>query len=233
MLRSINIANEKKRDASIGFETCKKQKNIFMVMKDKTAPVSAKILKTSMDFDLPVLVKQYGALQDVGRAIIESDPDVDIEKAGMHLRYTNKVYITKDNNVLYGVDLCELVYNPDGSEKEKRFFSKSHSNVNTEIPIKCTGKTMSKQEACKKFVFSYKYQLKHVNGLTYDFLYDIAKQLHETNALMFVGAGKNGNEPLIFYEGGTPYRGFLEGRVKDASYILILHLTNLELKELS
>ena len=48
---------------------------------------------------------------------------------------------------------------------------------------------------------------------------------------MFVGAGEKGNEPLILNRGGIPYRGFLEGRVKGKSYCLILHLTNLELKE--
>ena len=31
---------------------------------------------------------------------------------------------------------------------------------------------------------------------------------------------------------GTPYRGFLEGRVDGDKYLLLLHLTNLELKEL-
>ncbi|ODS32091.1 MAG: hypothetical protein SCARUB_02798 [Candidatus Scalindua rubra] len=59
----------------------------------------------------------------------------------------------------------------------------------------------------------------------------MAKELHDKNALMFVGGGQKGNEPLILTTGGTPYRGFLEGRVKDDTYCLILHLTNLELKE--
>ncbi|RLC12223.1 MAG: hypothetical protein DRI57_17965, partial [Deltaproteobacteria bacterium] len=71
-----------------------------------------------------------------------------------------------------------------------------------------------------------------VNGLTYDFLYDMAKQLHEKKSLMLVGSGKKGIQPLIFHDGGLPYRGFLEGRIRDDAYCLILHLTNLELKEL-
>ena len=48
---------------------------------------------------------------------------------------------------------------------------------------------------------------------------------------VFVGAGSKGNLPLILSAGGTPYRGFLEGRVIDDKYALILHLTNFELKE--
>jgi hypothetical protein len=29
---------------------------------------------------------------------------------------------------------------------------------------------------------------------------------------------------------GTPYRGFLEGRIDGENYILLLHLSNMELK---
>jgi hypothetical protein len=75
--------------------------------------------------------------------------------------------------------------------------------------------------------------MKHVNGLTFDFLFDIAKSLHEDNSLMLIGGGSKGNEPLVLYQGGMPYRGFLEGRVKGDKYCLILHLTQLELKEVS
>ena len=46
---------------------------------------------------------------------------------------------------------------------------------------------------------------------------------------MMVGGGK-GNDPLVFNDGGKPFRGFLEGRVKDKAYCLILHLSNQEFK---
>lgn len=59
----------------------------------------------------------------------------------------------------------------------------------------------------------------------------MAKELHEKDSLMFVGGGEKGNEPLIITSGGTPYRGFLEGRIQNNKYMLLLHLTNLELKE--
>ena len=70
----------------------------------------------------------------------------------------------------------------------------------------------------------------HINGLTYDFLYEMAKELHEAKALMIVGAGPNGKSPLIFRSRSLPYRGFLEGRIDGDKYILLLHLSNLELK---
>ena len=71
--------------------------------------------------------------------------------------------------------------------------------------------------------------LTHRSGLTYDFLYNVAKDLNDKNSFMMVGGGK-GNDPLVFNDGGKPFRGFLEGRVKDKSYCLILHLSNQEFK---
>ena len=83
------------------------------------------------------------------------------------------------------------------------------------------------------FVFSRKFQIKHVNGLTYDFLFAMAKELHESKSLMFIGGGAKGNEPLVTTAGGRPYKAFLEGRIEDDSYCLILHLTDMELKEIT
>jgi hypothetical protein len=89
---------------------------------------------------------------------------------------------------------------------------------------------IKKAEACRKFVFSGKVQLRHVNGLTYDFLYGMARELEAKQSLMLLGAGPKSNQPLILRRGGTPYRGFLEGRTQGDRYLLILHFSNLELK---
>ena len=58
----------------------------------------------------------------------------------------------------------------------------------------------------------------------------MAKDLHDNNALMMLAGGEKGNEPLVFQDGGKTYRAFLEGRIKEKSYVLLLHLSNLELK---
>ncbi|HEX7712528.1 MAG TPA: hypothetical protein VF531_00790, partial [Bacillota bacterium] len=152
---------------------------------------------------------------------------------GLMLEDTSRIYITRDNQLLYGVELYEIIRNPDGSEKERHYYTPKLSNICNDLPVLCTGKKFPKAEAVKRFIFSRKYQIKHVNGLTYDFLYEIAGELDETKSLMLVGGGKTGTDPLIMNDGGTPYRGFLEGRVNGDKYCLILHLTNLELKEIS
>ena len=102
--------------------------------------------------------------------------------------------------------------------------------MSTDTPLRWSGVFIPKVEAIRKFVFSGKAQLQHVNGLTFDFLYSMAKELEERNSLMLLGAGAKSNQPLILRRGGTPYRGFLEGRTDGDRYCLILHFSNLELK---
>ena len=82
----------------------------------------------------------------------------------------------------------------------------------------------------QKFVLVRKLQLCHLDGLTFDFLHGIAKELQEKESMLLLGGGPKGKQPLIFQRNGSPFRGFLEGRVKGDGYLLVLHLSNLELK---
>ena len=127
----------------------------------------------------------------------------------------------------------EHVFLADGTPKEVRPESTTTANIALEgVPLRWTGKLIPKVKAMRMFMFKKSYQVQHVNGLTFDFLYDMAKKLHEANAMMLLGAGAKGVEPLVMANGGTPYRAFLEGRVEGDRYALILRLTNLELKEI-
>jgi hypothetical protein len=127
----------------------------------------------------------------------------------------------------------EVVHSPDGSEKERRELKRQRANIRAEDAVQWTGKFFPKADTLRRFVFTKSYQIRHTSGLTYDFLYDMAKRLHESKSLMRVGAGKKGTDQLCLTEGGEKYFGFLEGRIDGDKYCLILRLTNLELKTLS
>jgi hypothetical protein len=138
--------------------------------------------------------------------------------------------LTEKTDGLAGVADALLDGNPDGSERDRRPREVPPPNVAAEVPLKWSGVMIKKEDAVRKFVFSSKMQMHHINGLTYDFLYAMAKELEEKKSLMLLGAGPKSNQPLILRRGSTPYRGFLEGRTDGDKYILILHLSNLELK---
>jgi hypothetical protein len=140
------------------------------------------------------------------------------------------VYVDTEGKIVHKVQEWEIVRNPDGTEKERRPRKAPLPNTATETPLRWSGKLMKKSEVYNKYVFAAKQQIVHVNGLTYDFLYGMAKELEEKESLMLLGGGPKSNQPLVFQRGGTPYRGFLEGRTQGETYCLILHLSNLELK---
>ncbi|NQZ67619.1 MAG: hypothetical protein HRT89_06075, partial [Lentisphaeria bacterium] len=141
-------------------------------------------------------------------------------------------YLNNQDQPAYGVRLKEAIFDASGEQKEERNFQIVDSNINLDKPLKWSGRMLPKKEYFNKFVFRNSYQLKHVDGLTYDFLYNMAKELEEKDAFLFLGAGDKSNEPLVLQRNGTAHRAFMEGRTDGESYMLILHLTNLELKSI-
>ncbi|MDR1390361.1 MAG: hypothetical protein LBJ31_10360 [Treponema sp.] len=229
-MRAIHIANEKKRDSEVGFEPLPGRKTVKMVLPGGGEQRNVKFIKSTASLD--ALQAEFGGLVNVGEALIASDCEVDMEKTGKFIQHTHRIWMTAGNKAAYRVTFMEVKYNPDGSEKERAELIRSEANIKGEDPVKWTGKMESKAEAIRKYVFQKSYQIRHTSGLTYDFLYDMAKQLFEQKAVMRVGGGPKGADRLRLTDGGEEYFGFLEGRVSGDKYALILHLTNMPLKAL-
>ena len=112
---------------------------------------------------------------------------------------------------------------------ERRVPADTPANADGESPLVWTGRMLPRLEAARRFAFTCTLQLRHVDGLTYDFLFGMALELDRAESLVLVGAGPGGRDPIVLERNGVPHRGFLEGRVDDDRYLLVLHLTNLEL----
>ncbi len=230
MMRAIHIANEKQRDAEVAFHMQAQKSRVHTILPDGTEKINVKLLKATAAIDEEELVAGYEDLTTLAQVLIEDDPEIDMEVIGKKLFRTHKLYVDKDNKIAYRINLFQVIRNPDGTEKERRDLNRVPSNVNAAVPLKWTGKKYPKADAVRRFVFTRKYQIRHINGVTFDFLYNMAKELQESNTLMLVGGGPKGNQPILLTRGGEPYRGFLEGRVEGERYCLILHLTNIEMK---
>jgi hypothetical protein len=229
-MRTINLTNEKKRDAQVSMEPRKKPPEVRRVLDDGQDYINIKLLKQNLNLSFDTLSKNYDDLVQMGNALIESDPEVDLELIGKRKKKKKKLYLNKDNKIAYRVNMVQIIKDPTGKEIERRDLAKAMSNVTGESVVHWSGKKFPKSAAIRRFVFQHKLQIKHISGLTYDFLYEMAKNLQQTDSLMLVGGGKKGTEPLILTQGGEPYRGFLEGRVSGDKYCLILHLTNMEVR---
>jgi hypothetical protein len=225
----INISNQKNRDAVVATEGLVPKRE-FRYVDDKGDPVhTQKVLKSDVTHDLPELLKKRKKLDKVAKDLIDSDPEVDLESFGMFLVDTARVYVSK-KGIVHLVEEYEVITNPDGTERERRPRQKLPQNLNAEIPVRWTGKFIKKDEAVQRFVFMNKRQLVHINGLTFDFLFEMAKDLDKRNSLLLLRGGEKGDEPIVMNRGGKQYNAFLEGRVKGDAYCLIMHLSNVELK---
>ena len=231
-MRYINLSNEKKRDAQVVFKAIPSPPKVHMAMETGEKVHNRRLLKGTSVNSITTLMKDYANADNVADAIIREDPDVNIELEGKTLSNISQVYINADEKVVYKIKKNEKVFLPDGTLKEEREPRYLDANILSENPVKWTGKLMPRNKIYNKLVFNKNYQLYHVNGLTYDFLYAMAKDLAGKDAMMMLAGGAKGNEPLVFNDGGKPYRAFLEGRVDGDKYCLILHLTDLELKPL-
>jgi len=175
------------------------------------------------------LVEKFG--ENYSKQLTESDPEIDLETVGRTIEGTTSVLMDKSGNPLYcAPEIYEIIYGVDGSEVERRTPVDIAPNVNEEVPIKWTGRLIPRADLVRKFAIKRSMQIKHADGVTFDFLHAIATELEEKDSVMLLASGADGKSPLILQTNGTPYRGFLEGRTKGDGFILLLHLSNMELK---
>jgi len=226
----ISLCNSMGRDGQVMAESVRIPVLVRWIDQGNRQATSTSILKSTMDRDYDALLQQAGSPAEVARALVAGDPEIDLETVGSFLGDTSRVFVNTDRRIVYGVSRVEIVRTPDGAEKTRRPKKMAFPNIHTETPLLWSGKFLPKREVYNKFVIVSKLQIHHVNGLTYDFLMEIARELEKKNSLLLVGAGPKGNLPLILRRGSLPYRGFLEGRTRGDEYCLLLHLSNLELK---
>jgi hypothetical protein len=175
------------------------------------------------------LVEEFGDAYT--QKLIDADAEIDFEMVGRTIESTNTVLLDKDGQPLFcAPEILEIIYGPDGREQERRTPVEIAPNINEEIPIKWTGKLIARADLVRKYAIKRSMQLRHVDGVTYDFLYAIAKELDEKDSVMLLGGGDGGKGPLVLQANGSPYRGFLDGQIEGDRYILLIHLSSMELK---
>ncbi len=226
----INLSNSGGRDAVVATSNVVSIKQIRWLDDQSRQASSIRFVKSTIPHDVDALLVEHGDLDNLSRALIDGDPEIDLENTGRFLSDTSRVYIDEDAASSATCGSWKSSRTPTAAFATSGLARWPTRILSTDTPLRWSGVFIPKEDAIRKFVFSGKAQLQHVNGLTFDFLYAMAKELEERNSLMLLGAGAKSNQPLILRRGGTPYRGFLEGRTDGDRYCLILHFSNLELK---
>ena len=230
-LKEIHLANEKNRDANVRFVSLAREPDPTFSYNNKPIQNIKLLINDEQTNEQNLQAKFKNKLAD---EIISNDVDIDAEFAGKIIGDIDRIFLNSKSEILYHPPkIKEVVFNKKNEEVKTQQPSEIIPNVRDDTPpLKWTGKYFKREEALQKFVFSKSIQLKHTDGLTFEFLSETAKKLDQKQSLILLGGGKSGKDPLIFQSNGLPYRGFLDGRVKGKEYQLMLRLSNLELKRI-
>lgn len=181
---------------------------------------------------------------DVSKDLLEGDPEIARDGlAGKSVEETNTLYLDEENELCYNFTEYEIVFdrkgNPVPCDKcgeiycEHRIKGGDLANVDIEEkPVRWIAPiTLSLVEAINKYSFKSSIQLYHRDQLQYEFLYNMAKQLHESEQMVLLATIKDGKpQRLVLRKGGRQYWGFLEGRIRDdGQYALIVHQTEIQM----
>jgi len=227
-MRKLHLTNPKQRDATVGMAPVKSDIRPHLALPGEKLEYRRYIGAAESGLH-ESLVAKLG--EDYGQALVDGDPEIDVEYVGQRITRSDRIYLSHGGQVLHHApEELELILAPDGTERERRPPKVVIANVNEDVPARWTGKKIPKGDVVRRFVLTRTVALQHVDGLTFDFLYGMAKELHESGTMMLMGGGESGKEPLILIPNGSPYRGLLEGRIDGERYMLLLHLSNMELK---
>jgi len=228
-LRRMHVSNAEQRNAVIVASSARPNPGPVLGMEGKPAEFRRFIAAGAgrLDGDLR---SELG--EDYAQALIDGDPEIDLEIVGKFIEGTQSMLMSSAGEPLFAApNIVEINYGPDGAEIDRRNPVEVAATVNDAVPIRWTGRKMPKSDVVRKFAFRRSMQLQHVDGVTFDFLYAMAKELADENVMVLLGAGGSGKEPIVLQMNGSPYRGFLEGRIDGDSYLLLLHLSDMELKK--
>lgn len=228
-LRKLHIANSGGRNAVIVASSKSPEKSVILGKAGKPAEFRRYVAggRESLHEDLVVRL----GTQDYSAELISADPEIDFDLVGRTIDQTQSLLLDSSGEPMKTAPKAvEITFDASGEEVSRRDPVEVAATVNDALPVRWAGKKVPKTDLVRKFAIKRTLQLRHIDGVTFDFLFAMAEELQRENVAVLLGAGDDGKQPLIMQLNGTPYRGFLEGRVKDKDYMLLLHLSNMELK---
>jgi len=161
--------------------------------------------------------------KDLYNELQETDDDIDMEECGRYIEKKRKIVVDDNHNIVFNYRMIKKLTSPEGLEKEK-IFDETIANINiADNPLIISNKNwVSKEELFKKYIFNKNYFIKHLNREQFDSLYKLAE-------VIAYDREEKKRKPLFLLTRGKGYpKAYLEGRINNNKFCLILHLSDRE-----
>ena len=89
----INLSNPAGRDAVVNTSSVRPTESVRWLDDQGRQVNSVRFLKATLDNDVSTLLEKHGHLSNVAEALIDGDPEIDIEQTGRLLQGTSRVYV--------------------------------------------------------------------------------------------------------------------------------------------
>ena len=226
-VRRIRLSDHRGRDATVLLVPVgENTKRLHQDLEGKPVTNTRRIRATQRN-STEGLLARYPDPDELSRALIDENPDIDIEMTGRATGQCDSVHIDGDGKVLYAPSILEVRYGADRIEQERRPLTVRPSNLLS--PPAWSGTLLPHSDVLRTYALTRAYQVIHSNALEFDFLFGMAACLDERKGMAQVGSGRRGNGPLILERIGPKYRGFLDGKVQGDAMRLVLYLAAFEL----
>ena len=227
--RRIRLADHRGRDATVVLVPVVERVRRALQENDGRPVRHVRRVRSTRDTNLDALMARWPDPDELSRALIDGDPEIDLNLTGRTTGPCDRVYLDGDGGVIYAPSMMEMRFAPDGLEIERRPVVTRPANLVTAAPPVWSGVLMPREEVVRRYALTRAYQVAHTNALEFDFLHGLAAHLDERNAMAQIGSGRRGKGLLISERNGPTYRGFLDGRVQGDAMRLVLYLAAFEL----
>ena len=229
MIRQLRLVDHRGRDATVLLLPVRMTETRQNQTLDGHPVRHLRRIKATADTHPDALYARYPDPDDLARALIDGDPEIDRQAVGRATGPCDRVFLDGDGNVCYAPVVTEVRYHADGTERDHRPVGQRTANLVPATSPVWSGVLIPRREIVRRLAFSRVYQVAHQDTLQFDFLYDIAQYLHTRDAMVQVGSGRQGRGPLYCERNGPAYRGFLDGRINGEAMRVVLYLATGEL----
>ena len=177
-IRKIRLADHRGREATVLLVPRRRPPTVGYTDSSNVPVRFRRLLKSTESNSYATLQSRYGDPEALAQALIEGDPEIDMQAAGCETGPCDRVFTGSDGKPLYSTRMVEVVYDREGNEITRREPVDVPSNLVPDAPPQWSGKLIPKINAIRQYAFTRAYQIRHSNGLEFDFLFGLARRPH-------------------------------------------------------